>query len=111
MTTPRPIHATRILTYGRVSANGAWTIWCRSGWIWCISMMPNSSGSSKSARRGYLRTRVALLLLGGLISATAAEATAAEIEITPITHASVQLAYDGKVIQVDPVQDAQKADL
>jgi L-ascorbate metabolism protein UlaG (beta-lactamase superfamily) len=68
--------------------------------------MPNSSGWSKSARRGYLRTRVALLLLGGLISATAAE-----IEITPITHASVQLAYDGKVIQVDPVQDAQKADL
>ena len=38
-------------------------------------------------------------------------AIAAEIEITPVTHASVQLAYDGKVIQVDPVQDAQKADL
>jgi L-ascorbate metabolism protein UlaG (beta-lactamase superfamily) len=38
-------------------------------------------------------------------------AIAAGIEITPITHASVQLGYDGKVIQVDPVQDAQKADL
>jgi L-ascorbate metabolism protein UlaG (beta-lactamase superfamily) len=38
-------------------------------------------------------------------------AIAAEIEITPVTHASVQLAYDGKVIQVDPVQDGQKADL
>jgi L-ascorbate metabolism protein UlaG (beta-lactamase superfamily) len=45
-------------------------------------------------------------LVGGFLPAIAAE-----IEITPITHASVQLAYDGKVIQVDPVQDAQKADL
>jgi L-ascorbate metabolism protein UlaG (beta-lactamase superfamily) len=38
-------------------------------------------------------------------------AIAAEIEITPVTHASVQLAYNDKVIQIDPAQDAQKADL
>jgi len=68
--------------------------------------MPNSSALWRSGRRGYLRTKLAFLLLSGCVSATAAE-----IEITPITHASVQLAYNGKVIQVDPVQDGQKADL
>jgi L-ascorbate metabolism protein UlaG (beta-lactamase superfamily) len=35
----------------------------------------------------------------------------AEVEITPITHASVQLTYAGKVIQVDPTAPGAAADL
>ena len=38
-------------------------------------------------------------------------AVGAEVEITPITHASVQLTYNGKVIQVDPTAGGAPADL
>jgi L-ascorbate metabolism protein UlaG (beta-lactamase superfamily) len=63
--------------------------------------------SKRRFRSGALRFTSlvpALLLLIG-------SATAGEVEITPITHASVQLTYNGKVIQVDPTAAGAAADL
>src|SRR5437016_5675812 len=76
--------------------------------------MPSLNVWWRSERRGRLRIRLLCVLFGGLAAALAADkipAAAGDIEITPLTHASVQLEYAGKVIQVDPVQVAAKADL
>jgi L-ascorbate metabolism protein UlaG (beta-lactamase superfamily) len=59
-----------------------------------------------------LSSRFTLALLCGVLPAMSADripASGGDIEITPITHASVQLVYAGKVIQVDPWRNGNYA--
>ena len=68
-----------------------------------ISRRPSKSGKLVRSSKNAAKAASTLLI--------ASLAFAAEVEITPITHASVQLSHEGKVVQVDPTAPGAPADL
>src|SRR5688572_17071660 len=56
----------------------------------------------KLSMRVWLPVLISVAAFGATIAADTLPATGGNIEVTPMTHAHVQLEFGGKVIQVDP---------